>query len=69
MLPGIALFTSALIILLLLVTPVAATLALTDVSYTPNPPFVIGGEQHVTAQYYIGPYGTTSFIKGHELQR
>jgi hypothetical protein len=38
---GIALFTSALIILLLLITPVAATLALTDVSYTPNPPLVI----------------------------
>ncbi|MDO8874440.1 MAG: hypothetical protein Q7V05_17210 [Methanoregula sp.] len=48
--------------------PVAATLALSDVSYTPNPPFVIGGQQHVTAKYYIGPSGATTFVKGHEIQ-
>jgi hypothetical protein len=56
------------VLLLLLVSPVAATLALTDVSYIPNPPLVIGGQQHVTAVYYIGPSGSTTFIKGHELQ-
>jgi hypothetical protein len=63
-----ALISSALITLLLLATPAAATFALSDVSYTPNPPLVIGGQQHVTATYYIGPSGSTTFIKGHELQ-
>lgn len=53
---------------MLLVSPVAATMALTGVSYTPNPPLVIGGQQHVTAMYYIGASGSTTFIKGHELQ-
>jgi len=53
---------------LLLVTPVAATYTLTSVSYTPNSPLVIGGQQQVTATYYIGPSGSTTFIKGHELQ-
>ena len=53
---------------LLLVTPVAATYSLSSVSYTPNPPLVIGGQQQVTATYYIGPSGSTTFIKGHELQ-
>jgi hypothetical protein len=68
MLQKIALISSALIFLLLLVTPVAATFTLTDVSYTPNPPLVIGGQQQLTATYYIGPSGSTTFIKGHELQ-
>jgi hypothetical protein len=68
MLQKIPLISSALIALLLLVTPVAATYSLTDVSYTPNPPLVTGGEQQLTATYYIGPSGSTTFIKGHELQ-
>jgi hypothetical protein len=58
----------ALALLLLLVTPAAATLALSDVSYTPNPPLVIDAQQHLTATYYIGPSGATTFVKGHELQ-
>ena len=53
---------------LLLVTPAAATYSLSSVSYMPNPPLVIGGQQQVTATYYIGPSGSTTFIKGHELQ-
>ena len=53
---------------LLLVTPVVATYTLSSVSLTPNPPLVIGGQQQVTATYYIGPSGSTTFIKGHELQ-
>ena len=68
MLPRLALIVSALIALLLLVTPVAATYTLSSVSYLPNPPLVIGGQQQVTATYYIGPSGSTTFIKGHELQ-
>lgn len=53
---------------LLLVTPIAATYTLSDVSYNPNPPLVIGGQQQVTATFYIGPSGSTTFIKSHELQ-
>ncbi len=68
MLQKIPLFSLALIALLLLVTPVTATYTLTDVSYAPNPPLVTGGQQHLTATYYIGPSGSTTFIKGHELQ-
>jgi hypothetical protein len=66
--PGIALPISAFIILLLLVTPVAATYTLSAVSNTPNSPLVISGQQQVTATYYIGPSGATTFVKGHELQ-
>lgn len=58
----------ALALLLFIVAPAAATLALSDVSYTPNSPLVIGGQQHMTAKYYIGPSGATTFINGHNLQ-
>ncbi len=58
----------ALIVLLFLVTPAAATFTLSSVAYTPNPPMVTGGQQQVVATYYIGPSGSTTFIKGHELQ-
>jgi hypothetical protein len=68
MLDRIALISSALIVFLLLITPAAATYTLSAVSYTPNPPLVIGGQQQVVATYYIGPSGSTTFIKGHELQ-
>ncbi|MDP3564186.1 MAG: hypothetical protein Q8R70_06810, partial [Methanoregula sp.] len=68
MLDRIALISSALIVFLLLIPPAAATYTLSAVSYTPNPPLVIGGQQQVVATYYIGPSGSTTFIKGHELQ-
>ena len=45
MLTRISLVTPVLITFLLLVTPVAATLALSGVSYTPNPPLVIDGQR------------------------
>jgi hypothetical protein len=64
----IAIILSALIALLLLVAPASATYTLSGVSYTPNPPLAIGGQQQVVATYYIGPSGSTTFIKGHELQ-
>ncbi|MDO9324374.1 MAG: hypothetical protein Q7T80_05370 [Methanoregula sp.] len=64
----IAFLSSVFIALLLMVTPTAATYVLTGVSYVPNPPLVIGGQQQVTAMYYIGPSGSTTFIRGHELQ-
>ena len=68
MIRRIPLLTLTISLSLLLVTPVAATYSLTSVSYTPNPPLVIGGQQQVVATYYIGPSGSTTFIKGHELQ-
>jgi hypothetical protein len=43
-------------------------MALSDVFSTPNPPLVIGGQQHVTAKYYLGPSGATTFIPSHQLQ-
>jgi hypothetical protein len=58
----------ALVVLLLQVMPVDATMALTDVSSTPTPPLVIGSQQHMTARYYLGPSGATTFIPGHQLQ-
>jgi hypothetical protein len=64
----IAHISSALTALLLLVSPAAAAYTLSGVSYMPNPPLVIGGQQQVVATYYIGPSGSTTFIKGHGLQ-
>jgi hypothetical protein len=68
MLPRIAIISSALLVFLLLVTPVTATYTLTSVSYLPNPPLVPGGTQQVAANFYIGPSGATTFIVNHELQ-
>ena len=68
MIRRITLFSLTIALSLLLVTTVAATHSLSSVSYLPNPPLVIGGQQQVTATYYIGPSGSTTFIKGHELQ-
>jgi hypothetical protein len=68
MIRGITFLSLALTVVLLLVIPVNATMALTDVTYTPTPPLVIGSQQHVTARYYLGPSGATTFISGHQLQ-
>jgi hypothetical protein len=68
MIRRITLLSLTIALNLLLVTPVAATYTLSSVSYTPNPPQIIGGHQQVTATYYIGPSGSTTFIVGHELQ-
>lgn len=68
MIRRITLLSLTIAMSLLLVTPVAATYSLTSVSYLPNPPLVIGNQQQVTATYYVGPSGSTTFIKGHELQ-
>jgi len=68
MMRSIAIFLCALIILVLQVTPVTATYTLSAASYSPNPPLVVGGHQHVTATYYLGPSGATTFIPGHQLQ-
>jgi hypothetical protein len=68
MIRGITFLSLALVVVLLQVMPVNATMALTDVTYTLPPPLVIGSQQHVTARYYLGPSGATTFIPGHQLQ-
>jgi hypothetical protein len=68
MIRRIAFVSLALVVVLLQVMPVDATMALTDVTYTPTPPLVIGSQQHMTARYYLGPSGATTFIPGHQLQ-
>lgn len=66
--PRIKIISSVLIVFLIMVIPATATYTLSYVSYTPNPPVVIGGQQNLTAMYYVGPSGATTFVKGHELQ-
>jgi len=51
-----------------LVSPAAATLVLSDVSFSPMAPLVPGGQQHVVATYTVIPSGSTTFAKGHSLQ-
>ena len=55
-------------ILAVFAVPAAATVVLSTVSYTPNPPLVPGSQQHVAANYAIIPSGATTFAKGHELE-
>jgi hypothetical protein len=65
---GRILFSLAVLLILLQVIPATAIMVLTDLSYAPNPPLLIGGQQHVTARYYVGPSGATTFSPGHQLQ-
>ena len=67
MIRGIFLFSLAFVLILLQAIPANAIMILTDVSCTPNPPLLIGGQQHVIARYYVGPSGATTFIPGHQL--
>jgi len=53
---------------ILLISPVAATLALFDVSFTPNPPMVPAQPQQVSAKIWIIPSGATTFASGHNIQ-
>jgi hypothetical protein len=62
------LITVLMVLCILLVSPAAATLVLSDVSFTPNAPLSSGGQQQVVAQYAIIPSGSTTFARGHSLQ-
>jgi hypothetical protein len=68
MIRGITIFSLAIVVILLQAIPATAIMTLTGVSCTPNPPLLIGRQQHVTARYYVGPSGATTFIPGHQLQ-
>jgi hypothetical protein len=62
------LITVLMVLCLILMSPAAATLVLSDVSFTPNAPLSPGGQQQVVAQYAIIPSGSTTFACGHPLQ-
>ena len=68
MIRGITLFFLAIFVILVQAIPATAIMTLTGVSCTPNPPLLIGRQQYVTARYYVGPSGATTFISGHQLQ-
>jgi len=58
----------ALGMLVLLSSPVAASLLLTGVSFVPDAPLVPGTSQHMVATFDVRPDGSTTFSRGHELQ-
>jgi hypothetical protein len=68
MIRGITHFSLVVVVILLQITPASAIMTLTNVSYVPDPPLLINRQQHVTAHYYVGPSGATTFIPGHQLQ-
>jgi hypothetical protein len=59
---------SLLVLLLVVFCPVASTLVLSEVSFTPQGPLVTGSRQQVIATYPIIPSGATTFATGHSLQ-
>jgi len=58
----------ALAVFTLLIPSAMATLVLSDVSFTPNPPLVPDQAQHATAKIVIVPSGARTFASGHEIQ-
>jgi hypothetical protein len=53
---------------IIIISPVAATFALSDVSFSPNPPMVPAQPQQVSAKIWIMPSGATTFASGHAIQ-
>jgi hypothetical protein len=51
-----------------LAAPVSATYLLTNSTFQPDAPFIPGSPEHVTATYALLPTGSTTFVRGHELQ-
>ena len=66
--PLIDISLCALAAFVLIISPVAATLALSDVAFTPNPPMVPAQPQQVSAKIWVIPSGATTFASGHEIQ-
>ena len=58
----------SLALLFILVSPGAATVVLSTVSFVPDAPLAPGGQQQVVATYAIIPSGSTTFAPGHSLQ-
>ncbi len=52
----------------LIASPAAASLYLNGESFTPHAPLVPGAGQHFVATFTLLPAGSTTFIRGHELQ-
>jgi len=57
-----------ILLLIITVSPAAASQVLTSVSCDPTPPFLPGDTQHMVAHYMIIPSGSATFPKGHDLQ-
>jgi hypothetical protein len=58
----------SLALLFIFVSPAAATVVLSTVSFVPDPPLSPGGQQRVVATYAIIPSGSATFAPGHSLQ-
>jgi hypothetical protein len=56
------------VLCLLLISPAAATVVLSTVSFVPDAPLTPGGQQNVVATYAIIPSGSSTFAPGHSLQ-
>ncbi len=52
----------------IIISPVAATFALSDVSFSPEPPLVPAQLQHLSAKIWIIPSGASTFATGHAIQ-
>jgi hypothetical protein len=52
----------------LMIAPSSATVVQQTVSFSPNPPLVLGGQTNVVATYYVIPSGATTFSPNHDLQ-
>ena len=66
--PPSALALVAFAACIFLFSPVAATYALSDVSFSPEPPMVPAQLQHLSAKIWIIPSGATTFATGHAIQ-
>jgi hypothetical protein len=68
MTPKITLLFCGILVLVLLVSPAAASQVLTGVSFSPDSPLLPGDQQHTVAKYAIIPAGSSTFPRGHTLQ-
>jgi hypothetical protein len=66
--PPHVLVLSALALVIVTISPVAATLTLSSVAFTPNPPMEPGQVYDASANIVIVPSGATTFATGHEIQ-
>jgi hypothetical protein len=57
-----------ILLLVLVISPAAASQLLTNVSCDPVPPLIPGDQQLMVAKYMIIPSGSATFPRGHNLQ-
>jgi hypothetical protein len=66
--PPYAIIMSVLALVIVTVSPVAATLTLSSVAFTPSPPMEPGQVYAASANIVIVPSGATTFATGHDIQ-